>query len=51
MLLPKKELSPELREKLVAYTYDVIGYVHDVARQLPCGLPEYVYQEAFAQVL
>ena len=51
MLLPRKELPPAFRHKLVDYVYDIVGYVHDVCRQLPCGLPEYIYQEAFATVL
>ena len=51
MLLPHKDLTPELQKQLSDYVYDIIGYIHDVCRQLPCGLPEYIYQEAFAKTL
>lgn len=52
MLLPqKKDLDPILHKELKDYVYDIVGYAMDVCRQLPCGLPEYIYQEAFAKVL
>ena len=51
MLLPSKELDKPLHESLVNYTYDLVGMVMSVCKQLPCGLPEYVYQEAFAKTL
>lgn len=52
MLLPsKKELPPKLHEELKKYVYDIIGYAMDVCKQLPCGLPEYLYQEAFSKTL
>ena len=34
------------RQQLVQATYDVVGCLHDVYRQLGPGLPEYIYQEA-----
>lgn len=51
LLPPKKDLDPILHRKLKEYVYDIVGYAMDVCRQLPCGLPEYIYQEAFAKVL
>lgn len=52
MLLPsKKDMPSELHDELRNYVYDIVGYVMDVCRQLPCGLPEYIYQEAFAKTL
>lgn len=52
MLLPqKKDLPKELHDQLRQYVYDIIGYAMDVTKQLPCGLPEYLYQEAFAKTL
>lgn len=51
MLLPSKILSDPERNKLITYVYDIVGYAMDVCRQLPCGLPEYIYQEAFAKRL
>lgn len=37
------------RLQLVQATYDVVGCLHDVYRQLGPGLPEYIYQEALAK--
>ena len=52
MLLPqKKDLPKELHDQLKDYVYDIIGYVHYVCKQLPCGMAEYLYQEAFAKTL
>ena len=39
------------RQQLVQASYDVIGCIHDVYRQLGGGLPEYIYQEALAKQL
>lgn len=47
----KKNMDPQLREELKKYVYDIIGHVMYVCRQLPCGQPEYLYQEAFAKTL
>ena len=38
------------RQQLVAATYDVVGCLHEVYRQLGPGLPEYIYQEALAKL-
>ena len=35
-----------MKEQLKAYVYDIIGYLQSVYKQLPCGFPEYIYQEA-----
>lgn len=51
LLDSKKNLDPVLHQSLKDYVYDVVGYAMDVCRQLPCGLPEYIYQEAFAKTL
>ena len=54
--LPQKperlqQVAEPKRQQLVDASYDVIGCIHDVYRQLGGGLPEYIYQEAFATVL
>jgi len=52
MLLPsKKDLPKELHDQLRQYVYDIVGHVHYVTKQLPCGMAEYLYQEAFAKTL
>lgn len=52
MILKQKEhLDPKLKEDLKQYVYDVLGYIMEVYKGLPCGLPEYIYQEAFAKKL
>ena len=38
------------RQQLVTATYDVVGCLHEVYRQLGPGLPEYIYQEALAKL-
>ena len=38
------------REELVKATYDLIGCLHEVYKQLGPGLPEYIYQEAVAKM-
>jgi GxxExxY protein len=49
MILNSKKLQPEQHEKLKEQVYEVIGSAMDVCRNLPCGLPEYIYQEAFSR--
>ena len=39
------------RQQLVQASYDVIGCIHEVYKQLGGGLPEYIYQEALAKQL
>jgi len=38
------------RKQLVAATFDVVGCLHEVYRELGPGLPEYIYQEALAKL-
>lgn len=42
----KKNLEPELAEKLRKYVYDIIGCCQDVHREQGPELTEYVYQES-----
>ena len=51
MIFKQKELSPQLKEQLKDYVYDIIGYLFKVYKELPCGFPEYIYQEAVAIIL
>ena len=51
MLLPNREITNDERQHHVSHVYDIVGYAMDVCQQLPCSLPEYIYQEAFATVL
>ena len=51
MIFKQKELSPTLKEQLKEYVYDVIGYLFKVYKELPCGYPEYIYQEAISVIL
>lgn len=51
MFFTQKELSPQLKDQLKEYVYDVIGYLFKVYKELPCGFPEYMYQEAIGIVL
>ena len=46
MLFRKKELSPTLVEQMKDYVHDIIGLLIEVHKKLPCGFPEYIYQEA-----
>lgn len=51
ILRHKPNLDSDTRAKLINCSYGVIGCLHDVNRQLPCGLPEYVYQEGLEESL
>ena len=52
MILKQKEnIDPKLKQQLKDYVYDIVGYIYDVLKELPCGMPEYLYQEGFAKVL
>lgn len=42
----KDELEHKLKTELQEYIYDIVGVIHDVYKELPNGLPEYIYQEA-----
>lgn len=39
------------RQELVKATYDLVGCLHEVYKELGSGLPEYIYQEALAKML
>lgn len=39
------------RQELVKATYDLVGCLHEVYKELGSGLPEYIYQEAIAKML
>lgn len=39
------------KQELVKATYDLIGCLHEVYKELGSGLPEYIYQEAVAKML
>lgn len=52
MILKQKENLPtETKQALKDYVYDIVGCIMEVTRELPCALPEYIYQEALAKVL
>ena len=46
MIFVSKELSVQLREQLKQSVYEIIGHLFKVYKELPCGFPEYIYQEA-----
>lgn len=47
MIINQKEsLDAALKNQLREYVYDIIGVIQDVHKELPNGLPEYIYQEA-----
>lgn len=51
MIFNRKEfLDEKLRTQLQEYVYDIVGFLQDVYKELPNGLPEYIYQEAFERV-
>ena len=43
-----EDVNPELRQKLSAYCYDIIGYCQEVHRDMGPFLNEYMYQDALA---
>ena len=54
--LPQKperlqQVAEPKHQQLVDASYDVVGCIHDVYRQLGGGLPEYIYQEALSKQL
>ena len=51
ILKQKDKFDPKLKQQLKDYVYDIVGYIYDVLKELPCGMPEYLYQEGFAKVL
>ena len=55
-MLPQKpermeSVEEPKRTELVKASYDLIGCLHEVYKELGAGLPEYIYQEAVAKVL
>lgn len=55
-MLPQKpermeSVEEPKKSELVKASYDVIGCILEVYKQLGAGLPEYIYQEALAKVL
>lgn len=55
-ILPQKpermdSVEEPKKSELVKASYDVIGCILEVYKQLGAGLPEYIYQEAVAKVL
>ena len=54
--LPQKpqrlqQVEEPKRQQLVQVSYEVVGCIHEVYKQLGGGLPEYIYQEALAKQL
>ncbi len=55
-MLPQKPerletVEESKRQELVKATYDLVGCLHEVYKELGSGLPEYIYQEAVAKML
>ncbi len=46
MIFKKKNLPEALVKQLKQYVYDIIDHLFTVYKKLPCGFPEYIYQEA-----
>ena len=40
-----------MKDSLKEYVYDVVGYLFKIYKELPCGYPEYIYQEVLGAVL
>lgn len=51
MIFKQKELKSQMRDQLKDSVYDVIGCLFNVYKDLPCGFPEYIYQEALGIIL
>ena len=51
MIYTNKELPQQLREQLKQSVYWIVGHLFTVYKELPCGFPEYIYQEALDMVL
>ena len=54
--LPQKperlqQVAEPKRQQLVQASFDVVGCIHEVYKQLGGGLPEYIYQEALSKQL
>ena len=46
-----QQVEEPKRQQLVQVSYEVVGCIHEVYKQLGGGLPEYIYQEALAKQL
>lgn len=46
----KKNFDPELKSQLQKYVYDIVGFIQEVYKELPNGMPEYIYQEALGRI-
>ena len=44
-------VESDFTNQLKKYVYDIVGLLQEVYKQLPCGMPEYIYQEALATIL
>ena len=51
MIFINKELPIPLRDRLKQSVCDVVGCLFKVYKNLPCGFPEYIYQEALDIIL
>ncbi len=51
MIFKFKKQNPQILEQLREYTKDIVGLLMDVYKKLPCGFPEYIYQEALEKTL
>ena len=51
MTFKRKELDEDFINQLKTYVHDIIGYLFTVYKSLPCGYPEYIYQEVLEKVL
>jgi len=51
MILQQKKFTSQERQQHINHVYDVVGYAMQVRKELPCALPEYIYQEAFADLV
>ena len=55
-MLPQKpermeSVEEPKKSELLKATYDLVGCLHEVYKELGSGLPEYIYQEAVAKML
>lgn len=47
----KENFDPKLKKQLQEYVYDIVGYIQEVYKELPNGMPEFIYQEALGSLL
>ncbi|MDD6900744.1 MAG: GxxExxY protein [bacterium] len=46
MIINSKQINPILKQQLKDYVHPFVGIIHQVYKELPNGMPEYIYQEA-----